>query len=108
MKINFGVSAESQEDARLCRLFIKRTLLPDSYRCGKQSRMVFTEDELRALRLLLREELQSELRSLRTDIDKRFDKIATQIDGLYQRDEKREQEYLSIREQIRRLEARFA
>ena len=66
------------------------------------------KDELRALRLLFREELQSELRSLRTDIDKRFDKIATQIDGLYQRDEKRGQEYLSIREQIRRLEARFA
>jgi len=58
--------------------------------------------------LLLREELQSELRSLRTDIDKRFDKIGTQMDGLYQRDEKREQEYLSIQEQIRRLEARFA
>ena len=62
--------------------------------------MVFTEDELRALRLLLREELQSELRSLRTDIDKRFDKIATQIDGLYQRDEKREQKYLSIRSTV--------
>lgn len=70
--------------------------------------MTFTEDELRALRLLLREELQSELGSLRNDVDKRFDEIATQIDGLYQRDEKREQEYLSIREQIRRLEAKFA
>jgi len=68
----------------------------------------FTEDELRGLRLLLREELQSELGSLRSDVDKRFDQIATQIDGLYHRDEKREQEYLAIREQIRRLEARFA
>ena len=62
--------------------------------------MAFTEDELWVLRLLLREELQSELRSLRTDIDKRFDKIATQIDGLYQRDEKREQKYLSIRSTV--------
>ena len=37
-----------------------------------------------------------------------FDGIATQIDGLYLRDEKRELEYLSTREQIRRLEARIA
>ncbi|HEX7721970.1 MAG TPA: hypothetical protein VF397_07415 [Pyrinomonadaceae bacterium] len=70
--------------------------------------MTFTEDELRGLRLLLREELQSELGSLRSDVDKRFDEIAKQIDGLYRRDEKREQEYLAIREQNRRLEAKFA
>lgn len=38
---------------------------------------------------------------LQKDIDKRFDEVAMQIDGLYKRDEKREQEYLSIREQIR-------
>ena len=70
--------------------------------------MAFTDDELSAVRLLLREELQAEVRPFRIEVGKRFDKIATQIDGLYQRDEKREQEYLSIREQIRRLEARFA
>jgi tRNA(Ser,Leu) C12 N-acetylase TAN1 len=63
---------------------------------------------MKALRLLLQEELQAEIRPFRRDVDKRFDALATQIDGLYQRDEKREQEYLSIREQIRRLEARFA
>ena len=34
--------------------------------------------------------------------------LATQMDGLYQRDEKREQEYLSIREQIRRLTGKTA
>lgn len=44
----------------------------------------------------------------RNEVGKRFDEVATQTDGLYQRDEKREQEYLSIREQIRRLEAGFA
>jgi hypothetical protein len=70
--------------------------------------MTFTEDELRALRLLLREELESQILPFRNDVDKRFEQVATQIDGLYQRDEKREQEYLSIREQIRRLEAKFA
>ena len=70
-------------------------------------RMTFTEDELRALQLLLREELQAEVRPFRDEVGKRFDEVATQMDGLYQRDEKREQEYLSIREQIRRLEAKF-
>ena len=108
-KINFlGFSSEAKEDARLCHLFINHTLLPEDHCCGKQRCMAFTEDELRALRLLLREELQAEIRPFRSEVDKRFAKVATQIDGLYQRDEKREQEYLSIREQIRRLEARFA
>ena len=70
--------------------------------------MPITGEELKALRLLLREELQAEVRPFRNEIRKRFDEIATQINRLYQRDEKREQEYLSIREQIRRLEAKFA
>ena len=67
--------------------------------------MAFTEDEVTALQLLLREELQAEIRPLRDEMNKRFDEVATQLDGLYRRDEKREQEYLSIREQMRRLEA---
>jgi hypothetical protein len=70
--------------------------------------MAFTEDDMRALRLLLREELQAQLRPFRNEVAKRFDEVATQMDGLYQLDEKREQEYLSIREQIRRLETKFA
>lgn len=70
--------------------------------------MLLTEDEKKALRLLRREELQAEVQPFRHEVSKRFDEVATQMDGLYQRDEKREQEYLSIREQIRRLEAKFA
>ena len=73
--------------------FISTTLLSEGCRCDKQACMTFTEDELRALRLLLREELQSELGSFRNHVDKRFDEIATQIHGLYKRDEKREHEY---------------
>lgn len=88
--------------------FISTTLLSKGCRCDTQACMTFTEDELGALRLLLREELQAEIRPFRNEVDKRFAEVATQIDGLYQRDEKREQEYLSIREQIRRLEAKFA
>ena len=66
--------------------------------------MPLTQEEMRALRLLLREELEVQLRPFRNEVVRRFDEVATQIDGLYQRDQKREQEYLSIREQIRRLE----
>ena len=70
--------------------------------------MPLTENEMKALRLLLREELQAQVDPFRYEVSRRFDEVATQIDGLYQRDEKREQEYLSIREQLRRLEARVA
>ena len=70
--------------------------------------MPLTEDEMKALRLLLREELQAELRPFRHEVSKRFAEVATQMDGLYQRDERREQEYASISEQPRRLEARVA
>lgn len=76
--------------------------------CDSFFSMPMTEDELKALRLLLREELQAELRPFRAEVGKRFDEIASHIDGLYQRDEKREQEYFSIREQIKRIERRFA
>ena len=70
--------------------------------------MPITNEEMNALRLLLKEELETALQTLREEINKRFDKIATQIDGLYQRDEKREQEYLYVREQIRRIESGIA
>ena len=43
---------------------------------------------MKALGLLLREELQAEVRPFRNEVGKRFDEVATQMDGLYQRDEK--------------------
>jgi predicted nuclease with TOPRIM domain len=73
-----------------------------------ESAMPITEGEMNALRLLLKEELRTQLQPFREEVNKRFDEIATQMDGLYRRDENREQEYMSIREQIRRLEARLA
>ena len=66
--------------------------------------MPMTEDEVAALRLLLREGLQAELNPFRTEVARRFDEIASHIDGLYHRDERREQQYFSMREQIKRLE----
>ena len=70
--------------------------------------MPMTEDELNALRLLPREELRSELNPLRAEVERCFDEIASQMDGFYQRYEKREQEYLSMQEHMKRLERRLA
>jgi len=66
--------------------------------------MPMTEDEMAALRLLLREELQAELNPFRAEVSRRFEEMAYHIDGLYQRDERRESEYFSSREQIKRLQ----
>lgn len=57
--------------------------------------MPMTEDELHALRLLIREELHAELSPFPAEVGKRFDEIASHFDG--QRDENREQEYFSIK-----------
>ena len=70
--------------------------------------MALTEKDLQTLRLLLQQELRAEIRPFRTETDRRFDEIRGQIDQLYLLDEKREQEYLAIYEQIRRLERKFA
>ena len=67
-----------------------------------------TEDELQALRLLLREELQAELKPFRADVEKRFDEIGLSSRWPVPPRRKREQEYFSIREQIKRLEQRIA
>ena len=70
-------------------------------------RMALSEDDMKALRLLVGEVLEAKLQPFRNEVSRRFDEVATQVDGLYQRDEKREQEYLFIREQIQRLETRL-
>lgn len=69
--------------------------------------MPITNEEMNALRLLLKEEFEIQFQPFREEVNHRFDEIARQIEGLYQRDEKREQEYLFIREQIGRLEGRL-
>jgi hypothetical protein len=62
-------------------------VLPLTARChfDKRRRMPITDEEMNALRLLLKEELQTELRPFREEVNKRFDEVAKQIDGLYQR-----------------------
>ncbi len=68
--------------------------------------MTLTQDDLDALRTILKEELatKEELQSLELKMDSRFDMVSEQILGLYKRDETREQEYLALKEQFSRLE----
>jgi len=106
--IILGLPSNRKKMRKLVNPFINLTFLYKGHRYAKQACMPLTGDEMEALRLLLREELQAEVRPFRNEVSKHFDEVATQIDGLYQRDEKREQEYLSIREQLRRLEAKVA
>jgi hypothetical protein len=100
------VLGESKEDRDAC-IFYQLYFVHNAW-CDIQRRMPLNENEMKALRLLLQEELQAQVQPFRNEVSRRFDEVATQIDGLYQRDEKREQEYRSIREQLRRLEARVA
>ncbi len=66
--------------------------------------MPFNTDQILALRTVIREEISSELRPFREEMLQRFDQVAGQIDGLYLRDEKREHEYLALRNQVSQLE----
>ena len=70
-------------------------LFQGHWRCDKFPLMPLTADEMKALRLLLREELQGALNPFRAEVSGRFEEMAAHLDGLYQRDERREQEYFS-------------
>ena len=63
--------------------------------------MALTEDDLKAMRLLMREEIngafEQRFEPFRRDVDGRFE-------GLYAQNAKREQEYLFIKEQLTRQE----
>lgn len=56
--------------------------------------MMFTEQDISALRLLLSEEFELQIQPCRHEVLQRFDQIAGQIDGLCRRDTtgKREEE----------------
>lgn len=51
--------------------------------------------------------LDLKLEPFRDEMRSGFREVTSQFEGLYQRDETREHEYLSMREQIRRLEERI-
>lgn len=79
--------------------------------CDSVACMAMTEDDIAALRILIQEETRSaiheQLEPFRIETMRRLDGIASQIDGLYKRDETREQEFLAVCEQIRRIEFRL-
>ena len=62
--------------------------------------MPLSENEINALRSLFREEIGP----LRAEMHNRFSEVLEQLEALYQRDEKREQEYLFTNEQVSRLD----
>lgn len=68
--------------------------------------MALTEQDLDALRVLMAEELDARLKPLRAEIREQFSEVQAQFDGLYKRDETREEEYLVIRGQVGRVEER--
>ena len=70
--------------------------------------MGFSQNDINTLRLLLREELRSELAPFREENNERFDTVLQHIDGLYQQNTKREQEYLMMKERIARIEKKRA
>ena len=69
--------------------------------------MSLTDDDLKAIRMLMKDEVESGLKPFRQEVNSRFDQIATQIDGLYRENEKREQEYLSMKHQLSELESKI-
>jgi len=70
--------------------------------------MTLTDDDLKALRLLMREEIneafEQRFEPFRTHVDERFREVDRQFEGLYAQNEKREEEYLFIKEQLGRQE----
>ena len=52
--------------------------------------------------------LEKRIDALGAAMHVRFDEVQSHLDGLYRRDEKREQEYLAVQEQMSRLEKRVS
>ena len=70
--------------------------------------MALTEEDLKSLRLLMREEIhdafEQRFEPFRRDVDKRFREVDRRFEGLYAQNEKCEQEFVLIKEQLGRRE----
>ena len=69
--------------------------------------MSLTEDDFKALRLLIREEVRGEVQPFREEVNQRLRVIDERFDYLYKQDEKWEQEFLSIGNQLDRMEKKL-
>ena len=65
-----------------------------------------TKQELGKVRLEIRDEIKKEIEPLREEIREKFNEVSNNFDALFLRDEKREHEYLALREQQNKLESR--
>ena len=70
--------------------------------------MPFTIDDLSGLRILLQEELRTEITPLQSELREFRNDVLQSFDALFQRDEKREQEYLALRKQFSSLEKKLS
>jgi chromosome segregation ATPase len=70
--------------------------------------MALTEEDLKSLRLLMREEIhdafEQRFEPFRRDVDKRFREVDRRFEGLYAENEKCEQDFLFIKGQLGRQE----
>lgn len=66
--------------------------------------MALTEQDIQALRMLMREEIDAQLSPLREEFTEFRNEVAQNFDGVYRRLETFEQEYLSMREQLKRTD----
>jgi len=68
--------------------------------------------DLKALRLLMREKIhdafEQRFKPFRKDVDERFREVDRRFESRYAQNEKREQEYVFIREQLSRQEMQLA
>lgn len=70
--------------------------------------MGLTTNEIEALRSLLKLEINEALIPLEKKLDQKFDTVLQQIEGLYHRDERREQEFFFMKEQLNKHEKRIS
>ena len=70
--------------------------------------MALDHSDIEALRTLISEGVSTALEPFRAEVNHRFDEVSQQIDGLYKRDETREQEFEVLKGQFKRLEKKVA
>lgn len=66
--------------------------------------MALTDDDLKALRRLMGEEVRAQLEPMRVEMSRRFATVTSHLELAAAGDEKREQEYLSMRYQLDKLD----
>lgn len=69
--------------------------------------MALIEDDLEALRSLIREEVRGEIEPFRKEVNARFDTVQGQILELFERDDDRQKEYVVIKGQLDRHDQEF-